>query len=102
MPERKNVRKFDSSSVQGEGSYVTLSRLTVQERLDAMNAGDANTFEMGIELLKDHVLEWNWVDDEGKPLPQVPDSPEVLHAITLDEADFLGRCMMGTEEEAKN
>lgn len=63
MPERKATYKVESASVQGEDSWVELSYMTWGEVQAAMK-GDLKSDD----ILKEHVLAWNWVDGEGKPL----------------------------------
>jgi len=55
----------------------------------------------GIKSLRGHVLDWDWVDDEGSPLPKPQENPEVFDELTDDELTFLIDEMMG-KEEVKN
>lgn len=85
MAERKNKRTFrvESDAVQGEGSYVVFKRLTWEEVLalpDNLKAGEAAALA---------VVEWNWVDDEGKPLPLPSEHPETLGQLMNDEITWL-------------
>lgn len=131
MPKRQRIQKFLSTEVQGEDSWVRVSPLTVAEmRVNrerrqkdeeaikewlkaAKLAGEkkqeaperpetVDLFELGLQVLKDHVVEWNWVDDDDVPLPQMPEHPEVLELLTDTEVGFLGDCIQGSEEAAKN
>lgn len=64
MPKRKTTYRVDSTEVQGEGSWIELTYLThgeVQASLKAKGGDDQ-------ELLQRHIVAWNWVDSEGKPL----------------------------------
>lgn len=63
MPERKAMYKVDSVSVQGEDSWVELSYMEWGEVQAAMK-GDLKSDD----ILKEHVLAWNWVDAEGEAL----------------------------------
>lgn len=92
MAKRTSVRKFSTEEVQGEGSYVILSSLTVNEVRELRKKGkdeDFDAFEGGIDLLTAHILKWDWVDNEGKPLPLPKNDPTVVGQLTHEEADFL-------------
>lgn len=85
MPERKNKRTFrvESDAVQGEGSFVVFKRLTWEEYKalpDGITAGDAAALA---------VVEWNWVDDAGKPLPLPSEQPEIIGQLMQEEIQFL-------------
>ena len=54
------------------------------------------------EILKRHVLAWNWVDDDGHALPQVADEPDIVYTLTVQEKDFLIDALVGSLEERKN
>ena len=105
MPKRLRVQKFLSTKVQGDDSWVRVSPLTVGEmRANRKQRKEKNfdAFDLGLTILKAHVVEWNWVDDDGEPLPQMPEHPEVVELLTDTEVAFLGDCIQGSEEAAKN
>jgi hypothetical protein len=105
MPKRQNLRRFPSDELQGEGSYVEVSRLTVGEAREAdrmRKDPDADSFEAVSDFYQKHVHGWNWVDDDGKPLPLPRDDPAVVDALTDLEFAFIGDCLAGSEEERKN
>ena len=62
MAQRKSTYRVDSSSVQGEGSWVELSFITRGEAKDAKGEDWAD------EMLKNHVVAWDWVDEEGNEM----------------------------------
>ena len=104
MPKRKSVKTIKSDEVQGEGSYIRIVQLKVRkirEMRERVEAEKMDMFEVGLELVEDQVLEWNWVGDDGEPLPQVKDSPEVLNELTEEEATFIVNQLIGADE-AKN
>jgi hypothetical protein len=105
MAKRRRVQRHASNDVQGEGSWVITAALTVAEmrafRARAKEA-DFDAFELGVDVLKTHVYEWNWVDDDDSPLPQPKDDPEVIDTLTDNEVAFLSGLIQGTEAEAKN
>ena len=66
--------KIDSSSVQGEGSFIELKRITYGERREVIakiqELEDNDTlFAFYLEKVKEFVLDWNWQDENGVPIP---------------------------------
>jgi hypothetical protein len=104
MAKRQRIKKFKSDSVQGKGSYAVCASMTVAEQREARKfmADGGDMFELGTSILKTHVLTWDWVDDDGEPLPQPKDCPEVIDLLTDAEVDFLSECIKGSEADAKN
>jgi len=106
MPKRKSTIRANSESVQGEDSFVVLRRLTVGEMKNSMSAPDDETgmtsFQRSLKMYHDHVVAWNWVDDDDVPLPQLADDPELVDRLTDAEVLFLARALAGAEEELKN
>jgi len=105
MPKRQSVKKHNSAEVQGEGSFVVTTAVKVKEiRQIRKNAADPDfdDFEGGVALLANHIIEWNWVDDEGKPLPCPKEDPQVVDELTNEESEFLVNLLMGNKGEAKN
>ena len=97
MPKRKVVRRIKSEEVQGEDSWVDMRRPKGRDIKDAVrkqdaqgeDAGNLASYENSQELLRAHVLSWNWVDDNGNPLPQPQDSEDVFDELTDEEVRFL-------------
>ena len=127
MPERLSTRTFDASSVQGEGAILVLRGATVGEVLGNRRAAEArNTarYRFGrwlgrlfrrapspVDQMRDnmryyagHVRSWNWVGDDGEPLPLPADDPSVIERLTTDEMAFIIACVNGERqtEEQKN
>ena len=104
-PKRRRVVRHASNEVQGEGSWVITAALNVAE-MRAFRARakekDFDAFEVGVDVLRTHVYEWNWVGDDDGPLPQPKDDPTVIDILTDDEVEFLSGCIQGKEEDAKN
>lgn len=104
MPKRQSVRKYGTEEVQGEDSFVILSGVKVKEIRRARkesNDPKFDEFEAGIGLLSTHILQWNWVDDEGNQLPLPKKDPGVIDELTNEETVLLVDLMMG-ESESKN
>ena len=104
-PKRKRVRQIPSTEVQGEGSWVIVAMMTVaeiRESRKASKAKGADRFELSVAVLKSHVMEWNWVDDDGNPLPQPKDDPSVIDRLVEFETVFLGTAIAGSDNDTKN
>ena len=73
MSARQSTFKVSSDEVQGKDSYVVFRHMTFGTVLDAMEkqGGKAKPEEekaFTLKLLKDGVVRWNWVDDNGAPM----------------------------------
>jgi len=98
---RKNdVVHVDSSEVQEQenGSYVVLKRPKWKMLRQALGAfqnagGESNQAEAGLAmmevLLPLMVVEWNWVDEDGQPMPLPSRDPTVLDEMDPAAALFL-------------
>jgi len=127
MPERLSTRTFDASSVQGDGATLILRGATVGEVLNNRRSAEArNTwrYRLGRWLgrlfrkrpsesaqMRDNmayyarfVRAWNWVGDDGEPLPVPGDDPSVIERLTTEEMAFVVACVNGERqsEEQKN
>jgi hypothetical protein len=101
MPQRQTTRRIASDEVQGEGSYVTLRAMSYgfvrdagrqavfdsdgKPRTDASLDEQLKVFD---KLIIDSIVEWNWVDDKGEPLP-VPTVSDDLDRLMNTEIKFL-------------
>lgn len=128
MPKRQNTIKLNSEEVQGKDSYVIVRRPTVAEVKqwqkesrdltkerkrkekelknnpeleEELEEGDI-VIEMSSERLATHIVGWNWVDDDGNPLPNPNNNIEIFDILTDDEFTFLGNCLLGNAETRKN
>lgn len=105
MVERLSKRRILSDAIQGEGSYVVITRLSVGDvkalRMQRKDS-DIDPYEANLSLIASHVLEWNWVDYDGNPLPNPQENPEVVDTLSQDEADFLSDAVAGTVQDSKN
>ena len=125
MPKRQTVKTVETDEIQGEGSFVKVTGVKVKE-IKAMRrrsretavkqkkaeaargAGevveeveDFDDFGEGLQIIVDHVLDWNWVDDEGSPLPKPEANPKVFDELSTDEMTYLAELLTGGVE-AKN
>lgn len=122
MPKRQNTVKVDSAEVQGEGSYVVLRRMSwarqnEAQRLLAEAAGgqlpsDASEMKLSgafiqtnaeytRQLLSESVVEWNWVDDDEKPMP-LPSAAGQTLDLSTDEVQFILTHLRGKPADLKN
>lgn len=114
MPKRLSTRKYISAEIQGEDSFIVVSRLTVgeareihklnkrrQQADDGLEEEDA--MAAVLPLYAQHVIDWNWVDDEEEPLPLPGKNPEILDTLTDLEFSYIADILSGeNEEEEKN
>jgi len=101
MPKRQSVQRHFSDEVQGEGSWVILAAVKVREIRVLRKLGDNpkfDEFEGGIKLLTKHIVDWNWVDDEGEPLPKPRETADVIDELTNGETEFLVNLLIGSSK----
>jgi len=97
MPKRKYVhkRKVDSEEVQGKDSWVILMTPTFGDYKSIetgvpQEEGDSSAMmQFGISLLKTLIVDWNWVDDDDKPLPKPAENPDIVDDLPFQELIFL-------------
>ena len=92
MPERINklLKRVDSAQVQGEGSYALLKSPSIGDIRDGQLPDTSDrtaNMDFAVSLLGKLVKEWNWVDDDGNPLPAP--SAEVINGLPYAEIKFL-------------
>jgi hypothetical protein len=113
MPQRNIFFKLDTTPVQGEGSFVRIRKFLVsdfersnkiaREQKSAAERGDYAEFdrlesEAG-QIIADALEEWNWVDDEGQPLPQPKGKPQILSMLTVEEREFIFKNLHGNPQK---
>lgn len=93
-----------TADVQGDDSYVVITLPEVAEIREILghDGQDVETFEDGAGVIARHVLEWNWVDDDDKPLPVPTKDPSVVDRLTTLEYKALIEFLLGSEEDRKN
>lgn len=106
VAQRQNINTFDSEEVQGEGSWVKVRAVPYGEakanmRRAAEAATDEDRLKLGEQAIASYVVEWNWVGDDGKPLPQIHGDPTVLDLLTGAEMGFLKECINGERSAQK-
>lgn len=98
MPERryKAKQKYPSDEVQGPDSWVEIRTpswrdLEMATERDPGATEDPSEIEVGKRLIRLLVEDWNWVDDNGDPLPEP--TPETLDELPMGEMLFLFSCI---------
>lgn len=102
---RTAIREIKTTTLQGAGSFVKLRSLTVGEikkvRETREEIDDGEKFEVGLDMIIEHLLGWNWVDDDGNPLPLPSEDPAVIDLLTDEECTFLAEKLIG-KADSKN
>ncbi len=111
MAKRQGIIKHNSDAVQGEGSWVKIRNLKVGtvrklQKTATLNRKiskddtefDELSFDIGIDTIIDHVVDWNWVDDNDKPLPKPSDDKKVADELTTEELSFIGEILMKNQQ----
>lgn len=103
MPRRQYIRSYDSTEVQGEGSYVKIRDRSWKDakELEAKAAGlsGRERTEVVFESVSERIVEWNWVDDNEKPLPLPSEDPTVRERLYEKEIEFLLLASAGKAEQ---
>jgi len=84
---RQSTVKVDSSSVQGEGSYILWRRMTWGERKEVQKQAQEGQLD-SLGLMIAHIAEWNWHDVDGNDLP-LPTSEADFEQMYDEEITFL-------------
>jgi len=84
MPERKFKRYFevDSSEIQGEGSFVKFRRLNYSEMRPLL---DKSETLLRIDIVAASIVGWNWVDDNGAPIPLPENDPDMMKTVLVQQ-----------------
>lgn len=109
--KRLSAKRYDSDAVQGEGSYVVLMRPNMRQMKEVMSANKANghtpteeernlaNLEAAIKLVGELLIEWNWVDEEGKALPLPRKDKKIMESLTDLEVNFLAGLLNPNQAE---
>jgi len=102
MAKRLNVYRVDSSIVQGEGSFVEIRALTRdqakedrKELVAARDLSDDQQEEASDAWIASMVAGWDWVDDNGLPLPLPGTDVSVIGKLSIQELGFLVETIEG-------
>lgn len=110
MPQRIQSIHVPTPDVQGEDSWLKLAPMTVQqfnrnariaELANKGNPEGADLETESRELYAEIVLDWNWVDNDGTPLPKPFNNPAVFDQLTMLELNCIGTSALQTITPAK-
>jgi len=103
MAQRQTVIKVPTPEIQGEGSYVEIQQMTVAEAQayqERINSG-IDDATLVTEVLIKYVVGWDWVDENGDPLPLPSEKGDVMHLLS-HELLFLSNQVGGRSIRVKN
>lgn len=107
MPKRQATSKVNSEEVMGEDSWVVLRHIKYARALEVMGyLEDEDLTELEQEkvmadVVAEAVVEWNWVDEDGKPLATPKEGLE-LGELYTHEIQFLVNQILAAAEARKN
>lgn len=86
------------------GSLRIMRRMTeLQSQMDALDDDEQirkivlmdDTVDQIIDVLQGRIVEWNWTDDLGNPLPQPFGNPDAFKPLRLEELMYLALIVRG-------
>lgn len=116
MSKRQNIITFDSTEVQGEGSWIKVRMVThgqskkLQKDFSDVIGKDFSDISIerraefqtqSDELLTRMIVDWNWVNDDDEPLPLPRDEQTVVDELTELEHQFIANAIRGEGERKK-
>lgn len=93
--KRQSVKRYPSDKIMGKGSWVEFRKLTwgeskaftIQQENDTLTA--VEKIDQVQTILQEHIVDWNWVDDDGNKLPLPTPDNGVFEQLNDDETSFL-------------
>ncbi len=108
MPQRTGRTVTVWGGPQGEDAFVIVKRMTVEEKTAFgklfvnVQGKDTDEQEMAVRsAVADLVLDWNWVDDNGDPLPKPHRNVEVVGKLLEEELKWLFEAITGSTDGQK-
>lgn len=101
------AKRVPSDAVQGEGSWIEVVGLTLGEtkRIAAATEANGGNSSAQVELteqhIREHLVNWNWLDNNGDPLPLPKDDAAVLDRLYIEEITFISKAIIGDPEAPK-
>jgi hypothetical protein len=96
MAKRKHklFRTVDSSEIQGDGSFVKFKNISLNDILKHSQGtngklSDDEAANMGLMVLDEMIVEWDWVDDDDQLLPIPADNPGTVAGLPFQESSWL-------------
>lgn len=100
MARHKRIYRADTSAMQGEGSWVEFTSPKVGDIRAVQSAKVTEDYELALNILRDNIVDWNWIDEESLPLSLPKDNIEELR---MDEIAYLVRVLVtAREQDLKN
>lgn len=66
----------------------------------AVGVSTHDSFELIVQKLAARVIDWNWTDLEGQPMPKPHNNPAAIRELTVDEILWLLLCTESGEQPA--
>lgn len=110
MPKRLCNRTYrvPTPSIQGEGSWVEVLPITYAEgqpipQLEGQSSRDYVDYlnEREAEMLEEHIVAWNWVDNDGNPYEGKP-SEHFRELFYMERAFLIAIIVRPNRDEQKN
>jgi len=100
----RQLRVVNSEEVQGPDSFVKV-RSPLWDEVKALRQvqreGDEDeALERAEEMVRECVVEWNWTDENGNPLPLPGKMERLGEMLTAEEMKFLIRAI--AKKDTKN
>ena len=103
MAKRQNIHTIPTEYLQGEGSFIKIKAMSVEmfdraeQRMRDVAAAQEAKDSVSIARLQresyedyaEVVIAWDWVDDEGKELPQPYHNPDTFSQLSVPELMFI-------------
>lgn len=99
MPERKRLVTLQTPELQGDDSWITIRKVSgydglrlLELRQTMVSAGNGSgepdyvaAIRETSEILLKYLVDWNWVDDNGEPLPDPGEIDDLLKTLSWEE-----------------
>lgn len=106
MPQRQSNTTRVEGGPQGSDAYVVVKRMTVDESMAFrklfLSIKDKDVEEqeaLSRKSLADLLVEWNWVNGDGSPMPQP--NAEVIGVLFDTELQWLFEAVTGATTDQK-
>lgn len=103
MPFPKRTKTFDLAAIGAPELKCTIidPKTLTQGFMDGLVAIEDDAARAR-EFLAKTVVDWNFTDDAGQPLPLPKDKPEVINDLTIEVIQLITRQITGDAEVSKN
>ena len=109
--ELRNIgRKMQADVDKALNGYATknkieLKDMTAEQNENALAEAGLNPdeiFDFMHKQMAERIIEWNWVDDDDKPLPQPKDDYRIIRKLYTTESDFITDLFTNQSKDPKN